>query len=339
MPIIKTKHFRSSAWLSVLSLVVLLFVSGCTVVGAPAKKEEVTFRLGWKIKGEYAPFFVALEKGYYDANGLSVSILEGQGSASTVQLVSNLSDTFGYSDISTVARSVGLGVPIKVIACTLPKSPAVIISYPAAGIKEPKDLEGKTLAQTPGDAVSQIFPAFVAATGIDSNKVNQVSLEAAAKSQAFLQKKVDAITAYSNNQLPALEDTLGIRLNAMMFADYGINLLGSGIIAHNKTIEEKPELARRFVQATIKGWEYAVQHPAEAAEILEKRFPQQKKEVVLKQLAPTFQLIRTKATEGKPIGWQSEQDWKQTLDLLEKYGGMQKRLELNAYYTNQFLPK
>src|SRR6202795_2405867 len=108
----------------------LAAVAAIAMLDASARAQtpdKFSFRLNWTLYGEHAPFFVALDKGFYKAEGLEVEILEGSGSTTVAQLVANQTNPVAYVDAATMMRGVGAGMPIKAVGVTLQQSPMSFI--------------------------------------------------------------------------------------------------------------------------------------------------------------------------------------------------------------------
>jgi ABC-type multidrug transport system ATPase subunit len=103
-------------------------------------------------------------------------------------------------------------------------------------------------------------------------------------------------------------------------------------------LKNNPDLVRKVVRATIRGWEYAQQHPEEAVGAGLKRSEGGKQDVFMRQLTETFKLLHTRNSEGKPLGWMSEADWEDSLKLLRQYFGLEGNRPAKDFYTNDFLP-
>src|SRR5438046_8460172 len=129
--------------------------------------DKFQFRLNWTLYGEHAPFFVALDKGFYKEEGLDVEILEGSGSTTVAQLVSNLTNPVAYVDAATMMRGVGTGLPIKAVGVTHQQSPMPFI-YRADAPRPTKidEIKGSRIAITAGDASLAIFTAFMGTLGM-----------------------------------------------------------------------------------------------------------------------------------------------------------------------------
>ena len=149
-------------------------------LGAPAHaqtRDKVTLMLNWYVYGEHAPFFLGKEKGYFAQEGIDLQIQEGRGSAATIQAVGAGTVEFGYADIGVMMRATGRGAPLKTVGVMLQSTPAAVISPADRNIKTAKDLIGKTIAITPGDAVTPIWPLFLSKVGIEEKQFKTVRSE------------------------------------------------------------------------------------------------------------------------------------------------------------------
>src|SRR3954468_12988095 len=122
--------------------------------------EKVTIRFTWKLKGEYAPLYVALDKGYYKAEGLDVQLAEGNGAQNVLKALAAGNEKFGYGPAVAAAQAVSQGLPVKVAAVYQTKVPMGVISYPDVPLKSPKDLEGKRIAISVGETFGDMIVPF-----------------------------------------------------------------------------------------------------------------------------------------------------------------------------------
>jgi NitT/TauT family transport system substrate-binding protein len=251
------------------------------------------------------------------------------------------SATFGYADLGTMIKAAAKGAPVKAVGVLIQTSPMAVIGFAEKNIREPKDLVGKTVALTPGDAVGQIFLAFLKATGIKESQFNSVTGDAATKRNAVIMGRADLLTGHVNDQAVSVQEATGKKVQSIRFADYGVNPVNNGIIARKELLTGKPELIRRFMRASTRAVEAAVKEPAAALEALTKANPKAGKPETLKeQLTRTLPLFHTKYTEGKRPWRVSAEDMTMTLDLMVEYGGVDPatRGKPEDYYTNEFLP-
>ena len=150
---------------------------------------DVSLRLNWLLLGFHAPIYLGIEKGYFTDRDINLTVHEGRGSGVAAQVVGAGDDDFGIADAGTTILSASKGIPIISVMSPMSKSPFGIISRADAGINTPQDLEGKQLAVSPGDALTQVFPAVVEANGLDESAIELVFVDPAAKVVAVLEKK------------------------------------------------------------------------------------------------------------------------------------------------------
>lgn len=319
-------------------LAVMLGLAASVMTAAPAgAQEKVTFRMNWYWGGIHAPFALARERGYFEQAGVNVEILEGRGSATTVQLVGTKSDTFGWADGVTLTQNAVKGVPVKAVATILNVLPYAVVSLEEKNIRTVKDLEGKTLAITPGDGLTQTWPAVVAANKLNPDSIKLLHLDPKAKIPAVTEKRADALLGGADDQPIAME-VKGFKTRVLKFSDLGVPTVGFTILAHQDTIKERPDLVRKVVAASVRGFEEALKDPEAAVKALMKLAPLADAEIVRRQLAVDLSLLFSAANKDRRLGFGPPEDWQATLDVLKKYRGVETNLPATAFYTNEFLP-
>ena len=324
-----------------LLLGVLLICCAATGLAQP-KLEKFPFRLNWTLYGEHAPFFVARDKGFYAQEGLEVEIQEGSGSTTVAQLVANSTSPVAYVDAATMMRGVSNGMPIKAVGVTLQQSPMSFI-YRADAARPTKisEIKGSRIAITSGDASLAIFTAFMGKLGMKLDDVQMITVaNPQAKEQAVLSKQADALLGYFMDQGPRMQLQTGVKMGWTRLYDMaGVTTLSSAIIANNNWMKEakNQDALRRFLRASQRGWQYAFDNRAEAADIFRKSAPVFTQEIAQLEVDGTMTIIRTERTKGRPIAWSDIGDWKDTQDLLATYAKLSPQADLNVYFTNGFL--
>jgi len=306
--------------------------------GPASALDKVTFRMNWYFGGFHAPFQLGLQRGYYKDEGIDLVLNEGRGSANTVQTVAAGSDDFGVADSSSVMLLASRGAEVKTIMTIHANSVFGVISLAETGIKQPKDLEGKRLAISAGDALTQLFPAFAKSAGIDRSKISLVQIDPAGKVVALLEKRVDAIIGGLDDQYFLVKQK-GVEPAGMKFADYGANTVGLTVLTSDAMIKKNPDLVRRFVKATARTWEAAIKDPGAAVDALLKVRPDLNRESQLGQLQMDITFIASAANKGKPFGYNGEADWDRTMKILKEYRDLKTDKPASAFYTNDFMPK
>src|SRR5467141_1269870 len=298
--------------------------------------EKLTVRFTWKLKGEYAPLYVALEKGYYKAEGLDVQLAEGNGAQNVLKALAAGNENFGYGPAVAAAQAVSQGLPVKVVALYQTSAPRGVIAYPDTPLKGPKDLEGKRLAISVGETFGDMIRPFTRINNIDLGKVQLIQMDASARTSQFLPSKVDIMAVYLSNELPQIEKRAGVKFNMIKVTDFGLSVLGSSMYVSNAFAEQKPDTVKRLLRATAKGYRDAMADPKEAAKMMASHMAVPEQPDVLEQQVEAT-MLSTNAPPGKPIGWQAEADWRATLDLLKETGDIADVKPLNSHFSNAYL--
>src|SRR5713101_7344392 len=232
--------------------------------------EKVTVRFTWKLKGEYAPLFVALDKGYYKSEGLDVDLAEGSGAQTVLKLLASGNEKFGYGPAVSAAQAVSQGLPLKVVALYQTKAPMGVISFPDVPLKTPKDLEGKRLAISVGETFGDMLGPFTRINNVDIGKIQQIQMDASARTTQFLTRKIDVMSVYLSNEWPQIEKRANVKFNMLRVSDFGLNLLGASVIVGNAFAEQNPEAVKKLLRATAKGYRDAMADPKGAAKTMGK---------------------------------------------------------------------
>jgi NitT/TauT family transport system substrate-binding protein len=302
----------------------------------PAKLDPVSFRFNWNYLGSYAPLYLGVSKGFFAEQGVELKPLEGKGSAPTATTVANGSDDFGYVDMGAVARLVDKGLPLKCIALLRPKTAMALLSLKSSNITKPEDLKGKTIGYTPGDSISLLFPGFLKKNGVNIADVKREGIDNSIYLKALIAKQVDVTMGYLDSEGFILENQ-GEKINAMMFKDYGMNVVQMCLVTSQKMIDQRPDLVKRVTAAYVKSYTYGLQHVDEAIANGKKLFPGVDDKLARRQLEFLPSVLGDSVKEGKPIGYVEPSVWADTLAILHEYSGIQ-NTDPNLYYTNKFLP-
>src|SRR3954447_23837488 len=183
-----------------LASVVALLVFGFASAAHAQNRDKVVLMLNWYNYGEHAPFYMGLDKGYYRDEGIDLEIQEGRGSGATVQAVAAGSVQFGYADVGTMMKATAKGAPVKSVGILLQKSPMSAMGFADKNITKPADIVGKTVAVTPGDALSQLWPVFLKLNKIEESQVKTVSGDATTKRNAVVNGQADMLLGNVNDQ-------------------------------------------------------------------------------------------------------------------------------------------
>lgn len=328
---------------TVLGLLALLFgLSAQMFAASAAAQTKFPFRLNWTASGEHSAYFLAREKGFYRDEGLDVDILDGSGSGTVLQLAANGSSPVVQADAATMMRGVTSGMPVKAVAVPLQVSPSAFI-YRADSPRPTKvsEVKGMRIAMSAGDSGMAIFSAFLGKVGLKPDDVQIITVSStAAKDQAMLSKQADALIGFFMDQGVRLEPQTGVKIGYTRLYDLaGVNALSSAIIVNNDWLKDprNEDALRRFLRASQRGWQYAFENRAEAAESFFKAKPGIPLAISRGTLEGAMTLIRTEHSKKLPILASAVEDWKDTQQLLATYAQLKPMPDVNAYYTNTYL--
>jgi NitT/TauT family transport system substrate-binding protein len=318
-------------------LALSIVVSAGSIASTAQAQTKVVLRTDYKFNGYVAPMALALERGYYKQAGLDVSIEQGQGSSTTVQTVASGADTFGMADAATAILGISSqNIPVKILAVYTQNATMGLIYHPDSSFNgDLKALKGKVVISSAGVADLRMLSPTLASAGMTTSDIQLQLVDQNARVPLFLKTPDSFLTGFATGDLLRVRSRLP-DAKYVPYARYGVIVYGTGLIAADATIEKNPDLVRKFVAASQKGWDDAVKDPEAAVAASIKLFPDLSKDFLLQglKIALTEQL-HTPATEGHPIGWTDTADWDKTLAVLTTYGGL-KAKPLSTYVNNDF---
>ncbi|MEM6745610.1 MAG: ABC transporter substrate-binding protein [Pseudomonadota bacterium] len=245
-----------------------LTLAAMVAAGAAAAQTAIKFSNDWKWEGPSAPLLLALDRGYFEAEGLDVTMDTGQGSREAIPRVASGTYQIGAADINSLIkfRDQNPDLPVTAVYMIYNTPPFAIVGRKSLGVSSPKDLEGKTLGAPAPDGAYAQWAAFTKANGIDASKVTIENVGFPVREPMLAQGQVDAITGFSFSSFINLkangvpEDDISV----ILMAENGLDLYGNVIIVNPTFAEENPEAVAGFVRALVKGTQDAVADPVAA---------------------------------------------------------------------------
>lgn len=248
---------------------------------------NVRFLHEWRFEGHVAPFLVAIDKGYYQAEGLNVTVDPGTGSLDSINRVATKAYDMSVADINSLMRyrDNPANAPVKAVMMVYDSPPFAILTLKKNGITKPKDLEGKTLGAPAADGAWAQFPILAQVNKIDTSRVRVDNVGFPVREALLAQGKVDAVTAFGSNALGVVAQ--GVPRDdvvVLMMRRFGLDLYGSAILAHPDFMKAQPKAVSGFVRALIKGFQETFRDPDAAIESVMKRNPVAKRDIELARL-------------------------------------------------------
>lgn len=303
----------------------------------------IKMSLDWRFEAPNSGFLVALDRGYYKAEGLDVTIDPGNGSVDGINRVASGSYDLATADINSLIRyrDNPSNPAIKAVFMQMNAPAFAITALKKSGIARPKDLEGRLLGAPAADGAYANWPAFVKAAKIDGAKVRIENVGFPVREPMLMQGKVDAITSFAYSSVVALRSN-GFApedITVMYMRDYGLELYGNALLASPRLMQENPEAIRKFVRATIRGYFDVASDPAYAISAVTKRNP------VTTEAAERMRLglflndnYFTKEVKANGVGHVDTARMTRAIDQIGETFKFTNKPKVADFYTDAFLP-
>jgi NitT/TauT family transport system substrate-binding protein len=310
-------------------------VASLAAATATQAQAPVTFQLNWTAGGPNAGFAAALGEGFYKQAGLDVTIVQGNGSGNTAQLVASGRAQLAYADAVVVSQLVAKGAPMKVVSTIYQSNPNEVTALKKTGIKSLKDLVGKKVGVPAGSSQAPMLPLFLRANGLKESDMVMINMPVASMVPSLLQGQVDAILGSMDAYQIQLEQQ-GAQLDNFPFADYGVPTVSTSIFASNSYIKDNSDVLRKFIAASLKGWSFALDNPEKTIKHVKAVFPDVNEKLAAAELAAITPLFCS--GDAKFIGKAEDAHWTRTQQLLSEVKLLPEGQDPKSYYTNDFLP-
>ncbi|WP_319463704.1 ABC transporter substrate-binding protein [Micromonospora sp. RTP1Z1] len=326
----------------------LALVSGCSSGsdksedakgGNGAALEKVTYLTSFGNFGRDSYAWVAKEKGFFKDAGFDVDIKPGQGTGFVIQNVVGGQADFGPIDLTGGLLQLGNGQAkdFVAVAAIQQRTMAAIVSVEGKNIATPKDLEGKKLADTPSSVVRNLFPTYAKLAGIDASKVTWVNGEPATLMGTLASGTVDGIGQFVVGQ-PTVEAVTKKKPVVLPYSSVMQDLYGNALITSTKIAKEKPEMVKRFTAALLKGLEYALANPQEAADILKKNVDATNPAAAAAELQLMAAYVRS-SNSGTALGTLDSGRVAKSIALLQGAGALKQNLTPDQIIDFNLAPK
>lgn len=252
-------------------------------------KEKVTLQLDWLHQFQFAGYYIAKEKGYYEENNIDVTIKEFDYKTDLIKNVLEKEGNYSVGKSSLIIDKMQ-GKDIVLISAIYQSSPMVLISLKNNNIETIQDLKNKKVMLTPDARSAASINAMIKSQGVNLDFINFIPHSF--KLNDLIEGKTDAMGSYLSNE-PYILNQKGIDFNVLNPADYGFDFYGGLLFTSNKELLNNPSRVKNFHDATIKGWKFAFDNIEETAQLIYKKYNSQNKTldaliyegIVLKKLA------------------------------------------------------
>jgi NitT/TauT family transport system substrate-binding protein len=324
-----------------LALAALLTALGS---GPAPAADKVSLRADWLFWAGHLPYVVGKNHGVFEKNGIDLDLVPGSGSADSVKFVAAGTHQMALASGANVIMGRAQGLPIKVVAVVYQWDPWGFMWLPEAKISSIKDFKGKRIADT---KASVTYPEMLAAlkkNGLDPEKdVILVNVQPGGATQAVAQGTADIgnILIFRDNF--ALERITKKVPGVLPMKDLGVNIYGMVLIANEGFLKEKPDVVRRVVRSMFQSWEMVFKDPAGSVDTFHKLgvLPDKNKPAAetRRELDGVIPFIKGDAYQAQGLGWNDKSRWDEAVSILFEQKVIEKKPEIEAIFTNQFVSK
>ncbi|HHW30254.1 MAG TPA: ABC transporter substrate-binding protein [Clostridiaceae bacterium] len=344
---IKNKIFT----FSIIIIFAIILITGCTSKGQKdtqnnqnnsnqeenkAELENITIVLDWVPNTNHTGLYVAKDKGYYEEEGLNVNILQpSEGGSAALVAAGQAHFGISYQEEVTYARTAKDPLPIKAVAAIIQHNTSGFASPVSKGIQSPKDFEGKRYGGWGSPTEEAMLKGLMQKVGGDFSKISMVNI-GEADFFAATQRDVDFAWIYYGWDGVASE-IKNIPINFIKLQDVvpELDFYTPVIISSENFLEKNPEIASKFLKATSKGYEYAINNPEDAVNSLLKAAPEIDKDIAV---ASQKYLANEYISDAEKWGVMKEEIWETYGNWMFENGLLESKLDVKGAFTNEFLP-
>lgn len=339
---IDSKYLVIGVFIAIIVVAALLFKDKLPflVNKSSTPSQKVTLRVNWLNQAQYAGVFTAIEKGFYQDEGIGLEVKEYEEGLDQMEEVANGEVDFAIATGVEIVSAIDKGADIKALATIYQTSPESFISLKSSDVTSPSKFRGKVLGKKGGNLEAGVsYKSLLNKFGINESEVTIKDLDySTSVSEDLTNGIVDVIDAYRTDQVRQFE-LQGIAYNIIEPEKYGASMYGDSLIASNGLIERDPELVKKFVQATLKGWEYALSHQDEALKYTSKYENEQYSDKDLEKFIFEKSAPLIKPTRNSTVGEMNFISWSRIVKELTSSGILKKKVESNSVFTSQFIKK
>ncbi|HWM81283.1 MAG TPA: ABC transporter substrate-binding protein [Pseudolabrys sp.] len=301
-------------------------------------KTSVTIRFSWKMKGEFAPLYVALDKGYFSDEKLDVKLGEGTSSQTALGSIVQGQDQAAWIPGVYAAQAISKGMQVKIVGLYNKAAPNVLLSRADKPITKVQDLVGAKVGHSIGDVGTTFIKVLCKKNNLDCNSFSIATLAAQARVASLVGGKVDVISVYTSNDVPILEDKFGANAFAQLdLPKFGLRVMGASLIVSDAYLKQNPKIVTAMLRAINRGFQDTIADPRAAAQVMLKHWNTPLSlDIVTKQVQALNKAVEQ--TPGKPINWVDPVAVEDTLDALLTAGEITSRKPIGDYINNDLVP-
>jgi NitT/TauT family transport system substrate-binding protein len=317
------------------ALFAIALIGGTAAAPAPVPAAEaVIMRLNFSPWGMHAPYFGGRDQGFYRDEGIDLEMRAPSAGQQGELLVGTGREQFGITNADSFIKARASGVPVIAIMADEPDNPYSVIALKKSGIDSPERLKGKRMAWFQA-LVPGLLDPVIKAGGLSRGDVQFITVARGAEVQMLAAGQVDALFGYSFGQALTLEHR-GFPVNVMPIRDYGVQFYGTVIYTGEALLRSNPDLVKRFLRATARGFIYAHDHAEEAVKATLVYAPDREVPLETQKLRIIYLLYNT-PDYAERFGRMTDAKWQSSIALLAEGGDLARSPAPSEMYTNAVL--
>jgi ABC-type nitrate/sulfonate/bicarbonate transport system substrate-binding protein len=325
---------KKPAYFFIQLMLAALLLNACSF---GKQTDKVTVQLSWFHSVEYAGFYTAIEQGYYDDENLEVTLVAGGPEVDALAEVENGNAQFGIGTGDSLVSAKSQQRDFLALATIFRNNPLVIMSLADGNIQKPEDLAEKTIGVIAPDLSTgwdvQTL-ALLQTLNMDESTLNFVPINDYHGANELNAGTMDAMSGMFATNEPVQAQLDGNQINMIYYKDYGVDVYSNVIFTNGEFASNNPDLLARFIQATMKGYQYSIENPTQAAETSLKFDPSLN---LALQTATMNAQIPFIATGDAPIGSMDADVWETTQQILLDFGVIPAKVDISTIYTNEYV--
>ena len=312
----------------------LLAVTLLAIAPSALAVDQVTLQLKWIPQFQFAGYYVAQEKGFYEDVDIDVEINPGGVDSSTMKLVAAGAADFGVSSPDQIFLARDKGLKVMGLMAVYQYSPTGLMVKESSDIDSPEDFPGHTVGLSFGELTELEYRAILNEANVDASGIKEVKKQY--NISPFLKDQVHIWSSYVTNEpYQALREGEAVKL--FTGRDFGVEFYGDTLVAPTELIEANPDLVRRFVQASRRGWVYAMRNMDESLDIVSE-YADKERDYLRFEAEKTIPLLKSQASMIHGFGWQQPSRYDYTQRKLQEADMVDAQVEdMDSVMTNEFL--
>lgn len=319
----------------------LAFAAGILSACPVLAQEKVTYNMSWLPQGSSVGPIVAQELGYYKEAGLDVSIVRGYGGNRTANELDQGQFEFGFVDPISLVLNRSNGGKIRLVGAVNTRWPADICYVTSkVSVKNIDAMKGLTMGGGSASPVQNVVPAWLEMNGKPKDFVRLLRMDPAVVDASLIEGKIDLAECWRASNRATIRKqaaAAGVNVAWITYSDYGLDAYGSGLATTEEIIAKRPDMVRKFLKASYRGYAYAMSDPEKAADIIVKVFPTVDRAVALEQIKDINDLIADSKVKDRGLGYLRDDRMRSTVAFVDKAYGLNGKIKAEETYTDDLL--